>query len=740
MTRYFCFLSLLFGVGFSSPLLALLVNRGDIPFGPLNFSIASLSLVLIASGILHYIFSRMTASDRPAVVALSVALVVGFQGNVVHELFDYGPLDGRLVNWGQWGLIFWVEWIGFLVAFPLCYRLLTRLKKIPAWLPILPVVSSFLLVAPNILTYEPIRTVPSEIIDPSVFDFSSELNLIHLLPDAFQVDIVSQVLESDQALARRLAGFTLYRGHMGMFQHTAPSVPSIFTGRPFDLEVGQDFTRFHQRSQASLEADGYTTTLIQNGFRVDSVSALPAYCIPAADTCAVRPFNDFKAWGYFGFGEKITGRALAFMIDLTLFRHSPTFLKEKIYNRGQWMVTNAIPDGSSPYPGPVLREWIANMAVADEQPRYKSYHYIGTHYPARWDQDCNLTGNRKLPIDDGGLVREEFVAQATCVLSGIASLADKLRDEGIFDQTAIIVSGDHGIPVEPDDLVGRVPDGINPLHIASARPALLIKPLQDSTPFRFSEAPTSLLDIAPTALQLVGLDGNYTGQRILTMDIDPERTRNFQYDNVSDFWTGQPITYENYEVTGSTRDPTNWRLSYRFSPDRGREVYERPDAPNSTQSEGFVDPDRPVVATGEAGAPIHFFDADQRVQRVSGWYPEERQGDQRWRWAGADPSVIEVWMASSDPVVMTFRGRAFEADNVPPQRIDVVVNGDAVAQRDILATEDTYSVEVPEGVFRAGSNTVEFLYRWARAPQRGGSSVDTRLFSVVWHSLSLSPQ
>ena len=113
------------------------------------------------------------------------------------------------------------------------------------------------------------------------------------------------------------------------------------------------------------------------------------------------------------------------------------YLKEQIYNDGNWFFADTTLDGSSPWPDPVLREWIDNMVVAGPQPRYKWYHYIGTHIPPRWDAECVF--NRELER-----TRKQYYDQSLCVLTGIARFAEKLREHGIFDKTAIIISGDHG--------------------------------------------------------------------------------------------------------------------------------------------------------------------------------------------------------------------------------------------------------------------------------------------------------
>src|SRR5690606_37408443 len=125
---------------------------------------------------------------------------------------------------------------------------------------------------------------------------------------------------------------------------------------------------------------------------------------------------------------------------------------------------------------------------------YKWYHFIGGHIPPHWDADCNY-------LRDPPIVRESYKAQTACVLTSIAALLQQLKAENIYDQSAVLISSDHGHNTTPDDLV-RPPlnSGLYPGLLGSGRPTLLVKPRNNRHPLVFSKTPTSLVDVAPTAL------------------------------------------------------------------------------------------------------------------------------------------------------------------------------------------------------------------------------------------------
>ena len=548
-SRFVSFFALYFGLGFASPLLITLANREDLAFSLLSFSIASLLLVLALSAVSSFLAFKTPFARSLSIASLACAFVFALQGNFVHDLFYYGDFNGSLTDWREYGWKFWAEWFGFLFAFPLFYWLLSRLKQIPVWLALVPVLSSVLLIAPVLFNQQAnVALAVSDEVNPDVFEFSSTLNLIHLLPDGFQGDIAREVLDDHPELSARLEGFILYRDHLGMYQGTAPSVPTIFTGRPFDFKAGYNV----ERTIDEMKLYAYPVSLQENGFRLDYVTLSTAYCVEGAASCINRSFNDLKARGYFRHKDEHYSYAARQLADLTLFRHLPMYLKEKIYNGGNWFFADTTLDGSSPWPDPVLREWIDNMVVSGPQPRYKWYHYIGTHIPPRWDAECVF--NHELER-----TRKQYYDQSLCVLRGIARFAEKLREHGIFDKTAIIISGDHGVNIKPDDNLGRKPNsGLHAGVIGAARPTLMIKPLRAQEAFQVSDLPTSLIDIAPTALDLVGLDNNYSGQSVLTIDPELERTRIFNRYTSAEFWTGESISNEIWHIDGTSRDMENW--------------------------------------------------------------------------------------------------------------------------------------------------------------------------------------
>jgi hypothetical protein len=550
LIRLLCHLSFWFGLLFATPLFLALHNVADLGLAPGRVAAFAAPAAGLASVAGFLLGSALPPRPRRILdrALLAFALVFAAWGNLVTDRFAFGVFDGRPVDFRNPAWLFWLEWVGWLAALYALFRLFRRLRRIPAWLPALPIASFALLLAPPLLAppqagFETAREDP---VDPSVFAFSSRLNLVHLLPDGFQGDTVRQVFEADPELAARFEGFTLYTDHLGRYPGTAPSLYTMLTGRPFPLERGFDYRWVGPESRAAA----YPAELARAGFQVDMVPLSAYVCPENAHSCHPRPFNNRGLAAQAAAGGR---NALLLLADLTAFRLLPSYLKEKIHADGYWLLSDIADDAHSPVPDPVLREWGRELHVVDDRPVYKWYHYVGTHVPPRWDAACDL--RRQLAP-----VTANYVAQARCVLDGIADFIDRLRAAGIYDRTAFIVAGDHGhntVPVDQHSLPLNY-GSYGPL-LGAGRPALLVRPAGARGPLAFDDRPTRLRDIAPTARRLAGLDPG--GRTVFETPARAPEPRVFEHYPIGAFWSGAPIPHLRYAVGQPASDAGGWAIS-----------------------------------------------------------------------------------------------------------------------------------------------------------------------------------
>ena len=560
IASFLCHFSFWFGVTFATPVFIAIHNQQDIVLSAAWLSLwaglGCLVLSVVGWKLMEFAGTRAQWWMNRAMLAL--AFVAAIQSNLVHDLFYYGAFNGARMDFRAYGPKFWVEWSGFLIAIPTGMLLLSRLNRLPGWLPAIPVFSFLFLLAPAWLasTTKAPGIIADEAIDPAVFSFSREANLIHLLADGLQSDVVREVLETNPDLAKKFEGFTLFINHVGLYQGTAPALYTILTGEPFELDKGFSY----ERISPLVQEKSYQTRLLEQGYRLDYVPISSYVCLKEADSCNVRPFSDMKARGLFRHHREDATNSLRLIADLTLFRLTPMFLKEKIYAAGNWFLADTTLDGSSPWPDPVIHEWTENLYVIDSQPVYKWYHYLGTHIPAKWDADCRL--QRSLSFE-----RKNYTAQAYCVLNSIASLLDRLKQDKIYDQTAFVISGDHGHNIVPDDLSSPpLNKGLYPGLLGAGRPAFLVKEMNSRAPLQFNRTPTSLVDVAPTALALIGVDNDQ--KSVFEFPESGPRERFFKPYSIPDFYGGNAIPHSVFKVGQSAWEGEQWVLTdiRSFSP------------------------------------------------------------------------------------------------------------------------------------------------------------------------------
>ena len=141
----------------------------------------------------------------------------------------------------------------------------------------------------------------------------------------------------------------------------------------------------------------------------------------------------------------------------------------------------------------------------------------------------------RLPGRRPRLIRAGYLAQAQCALRVVRTLLDRLRDLGLYDRSAIIVTSDHGLALFPaaDHPLRGIgsPAGRSLRTIESnATPLLLIKPFGAQGPLQTSDAPTAITDLPATLLDLAGLPNTLdTGTSALALDPARPRERTYAY-------------------------------------------------------------------------------------------------------------------------------------------------------------------------------------------------------------------
>ena len=564
---------------------ALLVVLDIFVFGPFNiyqgnvdeFSIplrSILSTFLLPAMILLLLLSlpSLMLSWKAHQVYVSILSVLGvllwLQGNFL--VWKYGLLDGQGIDWSikvwrgwadaaLWAALLTMACLFFRKIYPLIARgsialaclllvslLITSFQKPEIW-------------ASRGKSLD--RLIPAE----KIFEFSPEQNVIHFVLDSFRSDLFEEIVtENMERYSKSLEGFTFFKEAIGTFPTTYMSVPAYLSGRIYKNRVPmQEFVKQSNRGRTLarwLHNRGYETDLVASLRFTEGEPYSVRYRIAVPYSGTTRQYLRSNA---------------AAMLDMSLFRQVPHFLKRFIYNDERWLVQRL----SSPRAHNLSLSYFSHQAFLDDmikrlsatrrKPVYKYIHLVTTHPPIVVDKECQYA--QGIPK-----TRESIKVQDRCSLDHLIKVLDKLRSEGLYDSSLIILQADHGLSGGVDlniqgnlDEEGLSVGGASLAEIASSAAVLLaIKPPHSQGPLKISRAQVALTDIRTTISSLLNVDKTLAGRSAYTVGEDEERERRFYfYQWRNENWQSAYFPrLDEFIIKGSVFDRNSWRWNRTYYP------------------------------------------------------------------------------------------------------------------------------------------------------------------------------
>lgn len=504
-----------------------------------------------------------------AVLLLALGALCWAQGNL--WVGNYGALDGREIEWDRLAGRVPYElsvWVGVAVLAAVFARQVSRLAPFAAQLFLALQIGGLALTWGGAEVEQPRRWQEPP---PELFQFSSQQNVIHIVLDEFQTDAFSALLEDERSwFDQTFTGFSFFADHLAAFPSTSLAMPALLTGQEFRNEQPvPEFVR-HAFSEWSI-----FSSLSAAGYAIDATSIMPAPRFQAwfepEDSPVNRDAARFTIRKPFVSREdyrEFTGRQL---LELSVARHVPHVARVALaedgswfdrlfpFNRSQVEASNRRHEASNS--AAFFEQFIEQMSLGRGRPVYKLLHVGVPHRPVVLDAECNF-------IDWKRFSTETYVGQSRCALTLVSALLDRLRSFGIYDQSLIVVSSDHGTGWRPFDFEGDSPGlpsttgaSIASLpHIAgAARPLMAIKPPGRAGPLAISDAPTTHSDLPGTMLGLLGLSHPQGGESMLDLSPSSDRRRVFGlYDLQFRFPKGYLNRLDLLTVDRKTTDGTGW--------------------------------------------------------------------------------------------------------------------------------------------------------------------------------------
>ncbi|MBQ8076362.1 MAG: sulfatase-like hydrolase/transferase [Oscillospiraceae bacterium] len=370
------------------------------------------------------------------------------------------------------------------------------------------------------------------------FELSSTCNVLYFILDTCDREYVEAALEADPDLFEEYTGFTNYRNMTSKYSRTYPSLPFLLTGEKcyFDLPDTEYIRQAYENGTflPDMDASGVDIRLYT------ALSYLDRNAYDMVDNILSYPS---EALGYLSVSSLIKA-----MIHLGGYREMPYLLKPLFYytpdpiNRS---VLKALPgdyftmtNNNFEFYDRLLREQVT--VKSDRSSAFRLYHLFGPHPGCYMNEKAQYDPN----ASQTDAARGDFLI--------LAEYIRFLKEKGIYDNTAILVTADHGNQNEAEDFVLHSP----PCCV------MLYKPIgaDSSAPMTVSDAPVSHDDLFATVLDQLGIDSSAYPPALDSHHEGEDRERIYYY-TAQRSWGEGEVALREYSIRGDASDLSNWTLT-----------------------------------------------------------------------------------------------------------------------------------------------------------------------------------
>jgi hypothetical protein len=356
--------------------------------------------------------------------------------------------------------------------------------------------------------------------------FSRSRNVMVILLDTFQATVFERLLARQSDATRDFDGFTFYRNAVSPSPTTVLSLPAIHSGRTLDPDE-----QISSYLTESIVSDSFVVAHARAGYRASVLNPLLNLC-PNGATCE----QDGKVrLGYL----RALARDSLQLVDLSMFAISPLRWKQNIFRNGQWLFGEE-PIPSSARQGYETLTWLTSSLTADAgPPTLKFVHLMTTHPPPVLGSDC--IARREVALSE-----ETLEDQAQCSIAAVGRLLHAMKSRGVYDNSTIVVLGDHGAGISE---VGFVAGG-------AASPLLLYKSPHSQGPLKTEEAVLPLTQVGSR----ICLDTGACPSRRVRDGLETTSRITFaHYTWPANGWSRRDQVEINfYKITGRPDDVRSW--------------------------------------------------------------------------------------------------------------------------------------------------------------------------------------
>ncbi|MDO4583205.1 MAG: sulfatase-like hydrolase/transferase [Planctomycetia bacterium] len=293
------------------------------------------------------------------------------------------------------------------------------------------------------------------------FRFGKERNVILLILDAYPNVLLDVEEEKYPGTWRALRDFTRYQRCLCENPATVYGMPALLAGiqiPPVDLN-SEEYTQIIQKIYYA--ENSIPKRLREMGFRVEN------YYIPCALPGAVFLHHDKSLLSNIRHKSEVEKDSSIFLprhrpsvqllADATILRLMPIRIKGFMVRfvsslRNSFFRSDSEePDGDFIFYNGIQK----GVEIGDAKNVFKYYHLSGVHGPYQMDENC---------APHPGTSLDGYLRQGKACMKMVSLFLEQLKKEGIYDNSLIIIAGDHGREEKFFGL-SELPHGMNPLFL-----------------------------------------------------------------------------------------------------------------------------------------------------------------------------------------------------------------------------------------------------------------------------------
>ena len=670
-----------------------------------DFAQLLLLFLLVSSGLIAVLYlAAGKLSSQIFLAAVTFLSVVAFiESRIFFGLAGHQPFAGDMIDWEPLIALSYVE-LAAILARALLFAVFRRRQELFYSVSLFILLfHSFGFLHATITRWDAIQQSARSVQDTSPYfsDFyrlSRERNVIHIVPDNTQGALMHEILASDfDRYSEVFDGFTLFTRAAGRYPRTFAAISFFMTGLGPDPETdfvpSVPFT--HQYNWTVLNEHSLVNTLAAHDFKAFGYQWRDSYCAGRYTAC--RAGDVFHGHTISPGKAAHTGRIGLDLLDIALFQVTPVLIRRYIHNDERWFLSQ-LATRTRTYSA-ILDLFLENMTTDERPGSYNYFHVAGGHPPIQFDEHCNYVGTQKAD-------HENTRAQVTCTLLQLERLVQKLKQLGIYDETMIIMHGDHGNEWLTASLNSVGDKVILPRVSGSANPAILVKPPKMQGPLRFSRAPVSIGDVPATINDAFALDGQFPGIPMLSLNETSERERVFLWYDV-----GPRGPYE------STLEALPKAMRYRIRGD----LYSR---------DGWILPSPSHLEEAPAALTMDH----PRFSRFTLGFSTLEGQERPVRWVEGALARAYLSFPTEGRAQLVFD--TYVPPSMTGQSMEVSVNNRIVAKLDEqdLAGGKRHVTPLPHDLPRGKVNVIEFAMGKAAKSENGN-----RLLSVIFTYVGIEP-